>query len=101
MFYHRVLRCHVLIDLKTRDFSHGDAGQMNFYLNFFRENVMRKGDNPPVGIILCTGRNHVKVKYATTGLDNKLFVSKYLVALPSEEKLEEFMRKERRLLGQQ
>ncbi len=87
VFYHRILKCHVLIDLKTRDFSHADVGQMNFYLNYFRENMMQSGDNPPVGIILCTQKDTEKVKYATAGLDHKLFVSNYLVQLPSEEEL--------------
>lgn len=87
VFYHRILKCHVLIDLKTRAFSHADTGQMNFYLNYFRDNMMEKGDNPPVGIILCTEKEHHKVKYAIAGLDNKLFVSKYLVELPTEDEL--------------
>ena len=99
VFYHRILRCHVLIDLKSRAFSHADAGQMNFYLNYYKENEIKPGDNPPFGIILCTDKNKVKVKYATTGLDNKLFVSKYLVALPSEKELEDFIRNDRKLLG--
>lgn len=87
VFYHRILKCHVLIDLKTRDFSHTDVGQMNFYLNYFKENMMQSGDNPPVGIILCTQKDTEKVKYATAGLDQKLFVSRYLIQLPSEEEL--------------
>lgn len=94
VFYHRILKCHVLIDLKVRKFSHADAGQMNFYLNYYRENIMAKGDNPPLGIILCTDRGTTKVKYAVTGLDNKLFVSRYKVALPSERELEELIRKD-------
>ncbi|HPI02632.1 MAG TPA: PDDEXK nuclease domain-containing protein [Candidatus Goldiibacteriota bacterium] len=87
VFYHRILKCHVLIDLKIREFSHADAGQMNFYINYFRENIMKPGDNPPVGIILCTYKDKAKVKYSTTGLDNKMFVSKYKVFLPSENEL--------------
>jgi len=94
VFYHRILKCHVLIDLKIRKFSHGDAGQMNFYLNYYRENMMAKGDNPPVGIILCTDRSTTKVKYAVTGLDNKLFVSRYKVVLPSEKVLEDLIKKD-------
>jgi len=94
VFYHRILKCHVLIDLKVRRFSHADAGQMNFYLNYYRENVMARGDNPPVGIILCTDRSTTKVKYAVTGLDNKLFVSRYKVALPSEKDLEELIKRD-------
>jgi predicted nuclease of restriction endonuclease-like (RecB) superfamily len=95
VFYHRILRCHVLIDLKVRKFTHGDAGQMNFYLNYYRENEMAEGDNPPVGLILCTDRAETRVKYAIAGMDNQLFVSKYLTALPSEEKLLEFLRNDR------
>lgn len=95
VFYHRILRCHVLIDLKVRKFEHGDAGQMNFYLNYYRENEMAEGDNPPVGLILCTSRDQTHVKYATSGMDNRLFVSKYLTALPSEEKLMQFLQDDR------
>ena len=95
VFYHRILRCHVLIDLKVRKFQHTDAGQMNFYLNYYRENEMADGDNPPVGLILCTDREETRVKYATTGMDNQLFVSKYLTALPSEEQLRKFLETDR------
>ena len=87
VFYHRILKCHVLVDLKVRAFSHADVGQMNFYLNYFKDSVMETGDNLPVGIIFCTDKEEVKVEYATAGLDNHLFVSKYLVELPSEEEL--------------
>ena len=95
VFYHRILRCHVLIDLKVRKFQHGDAGQMNFYLNYYRENEMAEGDNPPIGLILCTDRDETHVKYATTGMDNQLFVSKYLTALPSEEQIRKFLENDR------
>ena len=87
VFYHRILKCHILIDLKVRDFKHSDVGQMNFYLNYYKDNVKAENDNPPVGIILCTKKESEKVKYATAGLDHKLFVSKYLVQLPKEEEL--------------
>jgi predicted nuclease of restriction endonuclease-like (RecB) superfamily len=95
VFFHRILRCHLLIDLKVRKFQHGDAGQMNFYLNYYRENIMSDGDNPPVGLILCTDRDSTRVKYAISGMDNQLFVSKYLTALPSEEKIREFLETDR------
>ncbi|MCU7549867.1 PDDEXK nuclease domain-containing protein [Chitinophagaceae bacterium LB-8] len=94
VFYHRVLKCHVLIDLKLGEFSHADAGQMNVYLNYYKENEMEKGDNPPVGIILCAGKNEALVKYATTGLPQKVFVSKYLINLPSEKELEKIILEE-------
>jgi len=77
-----------LIDLKTRAFQHGDAGQMNFYLNYWKENMMTEGDQPPVGLILCTDKKETRVDYATAGLDQQLFVSRYLVALPSTETLQ-------------
>jgi hypothetical protein len=95
VFYHRILKCHILIDLKTRVFSHADAGQMNFYLNYYKDNIMRDNDNLPVGIILCTDSNETKVKYSISGMDNKMFVSKYMVALPSEEELEQLIRIEK------
>jgi len=91
VFYHRRLRCHVLLDLKIRAFSHADAGQMNFYLNYFKKNMMAKGDQPPVGILLCSDKDETKVEYATAGLSQKLFVSRYLVALPSVEQLRRFV----------
>lgn len=95
VFYHRRLRCHVLIDLKIRPFKHGDAGQMNFYLNWWKANAVEEGDAPPVGIILCSDRESAAVEFATTGIDNKLFVSRYLTALPSAEKLRAFLEEDR------
>ena len=95
VFYHRVLRCHVLIDLKIRPFEPADAGQMNFYLNWFRANMVEKDDNPPVGILLCSDRDGAEVEFATAGIDQKLFVSRYLVALPSPEKLRAFLEADR------
>jgi predicted nuclease of restriction endonuclease-like (RecB) superfamily len=95
VFYQRRLRCHVLLDLKVRPFQHGDAGQMNYYLNYFKDRVMADGDNPPVGIILCSDRDHTKVEFATSGMDNKLFVSRYLVALPTAEQLSRFVESDR------
>ena len=95
VFYHRILRCHVLIDLKIRPFRHGDAGQMNFYLNWWKANAVEDGDNPPVGIILCSDRDEAAVEFATAGMDQKLFVSRYLVALPSVEKLRRFLEADR------
>lgn len=88
VFYHRILRCHLLIDLKIRPFQHGDAGQMNFYLNFWKAEMMIEGDQPPVGLILCTDKKETRVDYATAGLDHHLFVSRYLVALPKPEDLQ-------------
>ena len=94
VFYHRILKCHILIDLKIGQFDHADAGQMNMYLNYYRKNEMTEGDNPPVGIILCANKNDALVEYTTTGLANEIFVSKYMVQLPSKEELEAFIEKE-------
>lgn len=98
VFYHRQLKCHVIIELKTRKFNHADAGQMNFYLNYFKENEMGEGDNPPIGILLCTGKGVSTVKYATAGLNDKFFISKYKTVLPSEEELRKEIEKEKSLL---
>ena len=95
VFYHRHLRCHVLLDLKVRAFRHGDAGQMNFYLNWWKQNVTTADEQPPVGILLCSDRDHAKVEFATAGMDNRLFVSRYLVALPSAEQLRRFLEADR------
>jgi predicted nuclease of restriction endonuclease-like (RecB) superfamily len=95
VFYHRVLRCHLLIDLKTRAFRHGDAGQMNFYLNYWKAEVMTEGDQPPVGLLLCAGKDQTKVEYATAGLDHQLFVSRYLVSLPGIDQLERLIEADR------
>lgn len=95
VFYHRRLRCHVLLDLKIRAFSHADAGQMNFYLNYLRRHLMAAGDLPPVGVVLCSEKDETKVEYATAGLSRRLFVSRYLVALPSAEHLRQFVETDR------
>ena len=98
VFYHRILKCHILIDLKTRRFKHTDAGQMNFYLNFFKDNEMNEEDNPPVGIVLCTDKKSSTVKYATGSLKNHLFVSRYQVQLPTAKELEEFIKQDIKML---
>lgn len=95
VFYHRILRCHVLIDLKIRPFKPEDAGQMNFYVNWCKANMAQAGDNPPVGILLCSDRDGAEVEFATAGMDNKLFVSRYLKTLPSAEQLKAFLERDR------
>lgn len=101
VFYHRILRCHLLIDLKTRKFEHGDAGQMNFYLNFWKDQMMEEGDNPPVGLLLCTDKSETKVEYATAGLNHQLFVSRYLVVLPKPEELKALIEDDRAVFEEQ
>ena len=95
LFYHRILRCHVLIDLKVRAFKPEDAGQMNFYVNWCRGNLMQDGDNPPIGILLCSDKDGTEVEFATAGMDQKLFVSRYLTTLPSPTKLKQFLERDR------
>jgi predicted nuclease of restriction endonuclease-like (RecB) superfamily len=98
VFYHRILRCNVLIDLKLGEFSHADAGQMNMYLNYYRENEMHEGDNPPIGIILCATKNESLVRYSTAGLPQQVFVNKYMINLPDEEELRKIIEEEQRKL---
>jgi predicted nuclease of restriction endonuclease-like (RecB) superfamily len=88
VFYHRILRCFVLVDLKTKKVKHTDIGQMNFYLNYFKEEENLEGDNEPIGIIIAADKHDFLVKYATGGLSNKIFVSKYQLHLPNQRVLE-------------
>lgn len=94
VFYHRILKCHILIDLKIGEFDHSDAGQMNVYLNYFKENEMSENDNPPIGIILCSQKDSALVHYATGGLSQEVFVSKYKLQLPTEAELKEIVENE-------
>lgn len=91
VFYHRILKCHVLIELKVDGFSHEYLGQLNTYVNWYRKNEMTEGDNPPVGILLCTQKKHALVEYALAGMDNQLFVSKYQLELPDKEEIRRFL----------
>ncbi len=89
VFFHRELRCLVIIDLKLGKFTHADAGQMHLYLNYAREHWMVKGENPPVGLILCAEKDHAVARYALEGLPNKVMAAEYRTALPDEETLAE------------
>ena len=95
VFYHRILKTHILLDLKIGEFDHSDAGQMNVYLNYYKDNESTNGDNDPIGIILCSGKNEALVKYATMGLPQQVFVSKYLINLPSEKELQKIIEEEK------
>ena len=88
VFYHRILKCFVLIDLKKEEVQHGDIGQMNFYLNYFREEENSEGDNEPIGIILAREKNELVVRYATMNIHANLLVGKYQLYLPNREELE-------------
>jgi predicted nuclease of restriction endonuclease-like (RecB) superfamily len=99
VFYHRVLKCHVLVDLKVDEFRHEHIGQLNTYVTWYRQHMMTEGDNPPVGLLLCTGKDHAFVEYALAAMDNRLFVSKYQLELPSTEDLQKFIEEKRQTLG--
>ncbi len=91
VFYHRIIKCHVLIELKVDEFTHEHLGQLNTYVSWFKKNVMLEGDNHPVGILLCTQKDHALVEYALAGMDNNLFVSKYMLELPKKEEMRKFI----------
>ena len=91
VFYHRILKCHVIVELKIDKFRHEYASQLNMYLNYFKAEVMQPDDNPPIGILLCTEKGDTLVKYATAGLDPNIFVQKYMIELPSEEEIKAFI----------
>jgi hypothetical protein len=99
VFYHRVLKCHVLIELKVDEFTHEHLGQLNTYVSWYRKHMMTGRDNPPIGLLLCTGKDHVLVEYALAGMDNRLFVSKYQLELPRKEDLQTFLEEKRREIG--
>ena len=94
VFYNRVLHCNVIIELKDDEFNHADLSQLNAYVSYYRENEMNPGDNPPVGILLCTRKGEKMVEYALAGMDNNLFVSTYMLSLPDKETLKAFILKE-------
>ncbi|MBW6488762.1 PDDEXK nuclease domain-containing protein [Sulfurimonas sp.] len=87
VFYHRILRCFVLIDLKINEVKHQDIGQMNMYLGYFANEQNIEGDNPPIGIILSKEKDELLVEYATYGMNSQLFVQKYQLYLPNKEEL--------------
>jgi predicted nuclease of restriction endonuclease-like (RecB) superfamily len=94
VFYNRILHCGVIIELKNEEFSYDNFGQLNAYVSHYRENEMQPGDNPPIGILLCTRKGKKMVEYALAGMDNNLFVSTYMLQLPDKKTLEEFLLKQ-------
>lgn len=99
VFYHRYLHCSVIIDLKDHEFRHEDLGQLNAYVGYYKKNEMAEGDNPPVGILLCTQKGPQMVEYALSGMDNQLFVSTYMLHLPDKKQLRNFLIKQIEELG--
>ena len=94
VFYNRILHCGVIIELKDEEFSHQNLGQLNAYVSHYKEHEMRPGDNPPIGILLCTRKGKKMVEYALAGMDNQLFVSTYMLQLPDKKTLEDFLLKQ-------
>lgn len=94
VFYNRILHCGVIIELKNEEFSYENFGQLNAYVSHYRENEMQPGDNPPIGILLCTRKGKKMVEYVLAGMDNNLFVSTYMLQLPDKKTLEEFLLKQ-------
>lgn len=94
VFYHRILKCHVLVELKTEKVNHGHIGQLKTYINYFKKNIVLPGDNPPVGILLVTEQNKTLVEYAIADSDKDIFISKYLLQLPDKEDLAAFINNE-------
>lgn len=101
LLFHRRLRCLVIIDLKLGRFTHADAGQMHVYLNYAKEHWAQSGENPPVGIILCSSKGNSLVRYSTEGLPNKTLVREYLHTLPGQRLLIKQIEKARNSLEQQ
>jgi len=93
VFYHRILKCHVIVELKTDKFKHEYASQLNLYLNYYKNEVMQRDDNPPIGLLLCTDYGQTTVRYAIAGLDENIFVSKYKINLPTEKELQDYLSK--------
>lgn len=91
VFYHTILKCYVLIDLKKSAVRHYDIGQMNMYLGYFANEVSQPDDNKPIGIVLCRSKNDLVVEYATYGMDSNIFVSKYQLYLPNKEELRQLI----------
>ena len=94
VFYNRILHCGVIIELKDEEFSHQNLGQLNAYVSHYKEHEMQSGDNPPIGILLCTRKGKKMVEYALAGMDNQLFVSTYMLQLPDKKTLEDFLLKQ-------
>ena len=92
VFYHRILKCHVLVELKNDAFRHEHLGQLNAYVSYYKQQQMTEGDQPPIGILLCTQKNHEMVQFALAGMTNKLFVSRYQLQLPAASEMEAFLR---------
>lgn len=95
VFYNYILKCFVLVDLKTGDLTHQDIGQMQMYVNYYKKNKLNEGDNPPIGIILCSDKSDTLVRYTLPEEQNQIYASKYMLYIPTEEELRKEIRLER------
>ena len=98
VLYHRILKCHVLVELKADAFNHAHIAQLNTYVNFYKKEIKETGDNPPIGILLVADKNKPLVEFALGTISNKLFVSKYQLQLPNKKELEIFVKEEMKKL---
>ena len=94
VFYHRILKRHVIIELKANRLNYADAAQLHMYLAYYRKNIMQPDDNPPIGILLCSAVGREMAEYSLLDLDESVFISKYQLNVPSKERMTEFLRKE-------
>jgi len=95
LFYNRVLHCGVIVELKSRELDYTDMAQLQLYVNYYRKNMMSEGDNPPVGILLCTEAGKEMVEYSTPGIDENIFISTYMLHLPKKEELLNWLQNEK------
>ncbi len=100
VFYHRVLKCHILVELKTAAFSHENLGQLNTYVAYYKKHEMTAGDQPPIGILLCTRKNEALVEFALGDISNQVFVSRYAVEMPDKAAMEAFLKQIGKEIGQ-
>lgn len=98
VFYNYILKCFVLIDLKTGKLSYQDIGQIDFYVRYFEEQIKAPEDNPTIGIVLCSDKNDTMVKYSVLSENNHLFASKYMLYMPTEDELKKELERERKIL---
>ena len=99
VFYHRILKRHVIIELKARRLDYTDTAQLRMYLAYFQKNIMQPDDNPPIGILMCTEVGQEMAEYTLMDIDEDVFISKYELQIPSKERMAEFLRKENKELG--
>ena len=94
VFYHRILKCHCIVELKAHRLDYADVAQLNMYIEYYRKHYMQPDDNPPVGLLLCTEYGQEMVEYLTPFTDPQLFVARYELQLPSKEKIRKFLMQE-------